>query len=64
MNFYEEYAIRYYATTPEQKKAARDHWTKCHMENVASGREDLIIFSARILAAMDTADRLRGGATA
>ena len=50
MDFYESYYARYMAAPPELRKAARDHWTKCHKKNLELKRDDLIIFSAKILA--------------
>jgi hypothetical protein len=53
-NYYMEYAIKYAAQPPEMRKAAKEHWTRKHAENILSNRFDLIIFSAQILAAIDT----------
>ena len=50
MNYYEDYKKRYAAADEKTKKASREHWKRVHAENLASGREDLIIFSAQILA--------------
>lgn len=52
-NFYENYGKRYAACKDESRKeAARQHWTEIHKKNLASGRLDLIIFSAQMLQAM------------
>ncbi len=52
-NFYENYGKRYAACKDEAKKAAaRDHWKRCHKENLAKGRYDLIMFSGQMLKAM------------
>ena len=56
MNYYEQAQMRYASATAEQRKASRDHWLKCHKENLESGREDLIIFSAQMLAVYDIVD--------
>lgn len=54
--YYRDAARRYLAAPPELRKASREHWTRHHVENLKSGRQDLIIFSAQILAAYDAAD--------
>ena len=51
-DFYQNYYYRYLTATPDARQAARDHWTKCHIENVKADRNDLIIFSGKILAAI------------
>lgn len=50
MNYYEQYKERYAAADEKTRKASREHWQRVHAENLASGRQDLIIFSAQILA--------------
>ena len=55
-DYYRTAQERYMRADPETRKASREHWTRVHAENMKSGREDLIIFSAQILAAYDTAD--------
>ena len=56
MNYYEQYKERYAAADKETRKASREHWQRVHAENLASGRHDLIIFSAQILAMICTVD--------
>lgn len=56
MNYYKNYFLRYISANEATRKASRQHWLKCHAENVLSGREDLIIFSAKILASISLAD--------
>ena len=56
MNYYKDYFLRYISANKETREASRHHWLKCHAENVLSGREDLIIFSAKILASISLAD--------
>ena len=52
-DFYENYRKRFEACKDESRKeAARQHWTEIHKKNLASGRLDLIIFSAQMLQAM------------
>ena len=48
--YYESMGERYRSATPEVRAASKDHWLKCHKENLASGRQDMIIFTAQILA--------------
>lgn len=59
-NYYEQYAVRYAAADDAMRTAAREHWTRCHIENLKTGRNDLIIFSAQMLAAMDIVDAKEG----
>ena len=61
MDFYKQYMVRYMMTDVETRKSEKQHWVKCHSENVASGRDDLITFSAKILGAIDVADELMEG---
>ena len=49
-HYYRQWANAYRACTPEQREQSKTHWVKCHRENLKSGREDLIMFSAAILA--------------
>ena len=56
MNYYKDYFLRYISASAAVREASRQHWLKCHAENVLSGREDLIIFSAQILASISLAD--------
>ena len=48
--YYESVGERYRAASPELRAASKAHWFKCHKENLASGRQDMIIFTAQILA--------------
>jgi len=56
MDYYKTHMVRYAAADDSMKAASRAHWTRCHIENLKSGRHDLIVFSAQILAAMDAVD--------
>lgn len=56
MNFYERYYYRYSSSDDAMKAKCREHWEKAHAENLASNREDLMCFSARMLEMMDLAD--------
>lgn len=47
---------RYITESAAEREESRQHWLKCHAENICSGRDDLIIFSAKILAAISLAD--------
>jgi hypothetical protein len=53
MTFYETNRELYRKADAATRAASRAHWTKCHRENIASGRRDMIIFSAQILAGYD-----------
>ena len=56
MNYYKDYFLRYIAAEPHIRKASKKHWLTCHAKNVASGRKDLIIFSAKMLGSIALAD--------
>ena len=56
MNYYKNYFLRYISASAAEREESRQHWLKCHAENICSGRDDLIIFSAKILAAISLAD--------
>lgn len=56
MQYYDRYTEMYAALNSEDRKKSREHWQKCHAENVKSGREDLTIFSAQILARIALVD--------
>ena len=56
LNFYDSFMIHYAESSDETKKMSKDHWLKCHMENVKSGRKDMIIFSNQILARIAIVD--------
>lgn len=60
-DFYTSSAIRYYETDAETRKAALNHWEKCHIENIKSGRQDLIIYSSQMLAAIHAAEMALNG---
>lgn len=60
MNYYKDYFLRYIAADSATRAESRQHWLKCHAQNIASGREDLIIFSAKILGAISLADDMLG----
>ena len=56
--FYYKYAVKYAAADQNTRQEAREHWTRIHAENILTGRHDLIIYSAQILAAMDLAEAI------
>ena len=58
MDYYKTYMMRYLMADAEMRAASKNHWTKCHIENIASGREDLIVFSVKILGAIAAAEEL------
>ena len=55
MRFYERYFLMYITATQENRDAARKHWILCHKQNVMDKRDDLIIFSSKVLAMIDLA---------
>lgn len=50
MDYYENWKSLYKAASLEERNKSKVHWLKCHAENLESGRHDLIIHSAQILA--------------
>ena len=58
LHYYEMHFVRYLQADKETRKASRDHWLKCHRENIKADRDDLIIFSAKMLASIDLADAI------
>lgn len=56
MDFYKNQMENYRKASQEAKEASKRHWIRCHRENLNSGRNDLIIFSARIIANMAIVD--------
>lgn len=55
-DYCENYKKLYKAADKQLRKETREHWTKCHEKNIESGRNDMIIFSGKILAAITTAE--------
>lgn len=55
-DFYKTYAENYRNTNSQERKEAREHWTRCHAANLEAERDDLIMFSAKILAVIATID--------
>lgn len=58
MDYYFMWLNRYVMADDKTRKASKDHWMKCHLENIKSEREDLIIFSSKMLATWALADEL------
>lgn len=56
LSFYENQIIRYLESDSEIRQKSKEHWLKCHAENVLSSRDDLIMFTSKILAAYTFAD--------
>lgn len=55
--FYDRYFAQYLTADADARKASKEHWLKCHRKNLASGRGEMIIFSAQILAMQAMADK-------
>lgn len=49
-NFYETYFIRYLESDIETREKTKQYWIEKHQENIKADRNDLIIFSAQIIA--------------
>lgn len=58
MDYYKQYMVNYLSMDDAMQLRAKLHWTRCHLNNIASGRQDLIIFSAQILKAIESADEI------
>lgn len=55
--YYKTWFFRYLNATNETRQASINHWTKCHIENMASGRDDLVLFSGKMLGAALLAEK-------
>lgn len=56
MGFYEDFYERYKNADEKTKLQSLEHWKECHMKNVSDKRDDLILFSGKILATIYKAD--------
>lgn len=57
-DFYINHTIRYLEADEQTRKESKDHWLRCHAENLAADRFDLWTFSAKILAAFALAEAI------
>ena len=48
--YYKHFAEMYRNSSADTRKASKAHWIKVHSKNLKSKRNDLIMFSASILA--------------
>lgn len=55
-NYYDSFLVRYIEADEVQRQKSKEHWLKCHMENVKSGRKDLIMFTEQILSRISIAE--------
>lgn len=55
-NYYKTYYDRYLAADARTRAESKAHWIACHKKNIASGRDDLIVFSGQILAEIALAE--------
>lgn len=55
-DYCDNYKKLYKAADKQLRKETREHWTKCHEQNIENGRNDMIIFSGKILAAITAAE--------
>lgn len=58
MEYYKKYLERYMNADSNLRRQAKEHWTIVHAQNLESGRDDLIVFSAKMLASITLADYL------
>lgn len=56
-DFYKKYFFMYLQADEATRQASIDHWTEKHAENILADRDDLIIFSAKMLAAATLAQK-------
>lgn len=57
MEYYKRYYRYFLNASEEQRQKSKAHWLEKHEDNLKSGREDLIIFSASILAQICLAEK-------
>ena len=57
-DFYNTRIMLYIEADSESREISKKHWQKCHAANLALGREDMIIFTAKILAAIEIAEAI------
>ena len=57
-DFYNSYVIRFLEANEATRAACKDHWTTCHMANTKAHRDDLTIFSGKILASISIAEKI------
>lgn len=57
-DFYSSYTVRYIEADTQSRKESKDHWLKCHAANIADDRNDLYIFTSKILAAITLAEAI------
>lgn len=55
MEFYKTYYNRFCSADAEMKEATVAHWRRVHADAIRDKNEDMIVFSARILAVYDMA---------
>ena len=57
-DFYSNYTVRFIESDSTTREESKAHWQNMHAKNLASGREDMIIFTAKILAAIEIAEAI------
>lgn len=57
-DFYKSVTIRYLEADNKTRSATKAHWQKCHTKNMADNREDMIIFSGKMLVAISIAEAI------
>ena len=57
MEYYERYFYNYIQASPEIRKASKEHWQRVHVENMKTGRDDLILFSGKMLGSIIQAEK-------
>ena len=57
-DFYNSYVIRFLEANETDREACKDHWTTCHAANIKAHRDDLTIFSGKILASISIAEKI------
>lgn len=55
-NYYINQALRYLMASDEERKDTKEHWNRCHIDNLISGSSDNIRHSAGILAMYSIVD--------
>lgn len=55
-NFYDSFMIRYAESDPITRAESKNHWINCHIDAVTNGKQDVIIWTAQILAKIAIVD--------
>lgn len=57
-DFYNSYVIRFLEANETTRAECKEHWANCHAANLKAHRDDLTIFSGKILASISIAEEI------